>query len=184
MMWDLPVSVEIDGEIHPIRKRCNYTVVLDVIGVISDESLTKDEQIKCALFIFYEDVSKITNLQTAVVEMFKIINLGEQSEEDTKPQPKLIDWEFDFPRIAPPVNKVLGYDLRDSNNYTHWYTFIGAYMEIGECTFTNIINIRSKRAKGKPLEKGEREFYSRNKHIIDFPRKLTPEEEEFLNSEW
>lgn len=187
MSWCLPVSVEIDGEIHEIRDRCDYKIILDIIGTLNDVELTKDEQIRCALIIFYKDVSKIKNMQKAVSEMFKVINVGEEMEQansQEQPQPKLIDWAFDFPRIAPPVNKVLGYDFRDPNKYTHWYTFVGAYMEIDECTLTTIISIRSKRARGKSLEKNEREFYTKNKHIVDLPQKFTPEEEEFLNSEW
>jgi hypothetical protein len=70
------------------------------------------------------------------------------------------------------------------DKFTHWWTFIGGYREIGECTFANIVGIRSKRAKGKRLEKWEEEFYRENKKMVDLPQKLTAEEEEFLNSDW
>jgi hypothetical protein len=57
-------------------------------------------------------------------------------------------------------------------------------MEIGECTFSNIVSIREKKIKGKKLEKYEQEFYRENRKLIDLPHKLTAEEEEFLNSDW
>ena len=38
--------------------------------------------------------------------------------------------------------------------------------------------------KGKKLEDWEQEFYRENKKIIDFPHKLTDEEQEWLDSDW
>ncbi len=184
MIWDLPLSVEINGEIHAIRNKCDYRVVLDVISALNDPELTEEEKIKCALIIFYEKTSNISDFETAVKEMFKIINLGEEQEEQEN-KPKLMDWEHDFPQIAPPVSRVLGYSVRDANRYTHWYDFIGAYQEIGgECTFSTIISIRAKRAKGKKLDKWEEEYLREHRKMVELPKKLTAEEKEFLDSEW
>ena len=116
--------------------------------------------------------------------MFKVINLGEEQEEQEN-KPKLMDWEHDFPQIAPPVSRVLGYSVRDANRYTHWYDFIGAYQEIGgECTFSTIISIRAKRAKGKKLDKWEEEYLREHRKMVELPKKLTTEEKEFLDSAW
>ena len=194
MSWNLPISVEIDGTEYPIRNKCDYRVVLDVIKALNDEDLDMQYRIHCALFIFYgndeldtkEKVLKAfrtkENTQIAINEMTKIISLGEEKEQDDKPQ--IMDWEHDFSHIAPPINRVLGYSVRDAKNYTHYYDFIGAYQEIGECSWESIVSIRSKRMKGKPLDKWEREFYNENRKLIDLPHKLTDEEQEWLDSDW
>lgn len=183
MMWSLPLTVEIDGVIHNIRNKCDYRVVLDVIEVFKDEELGDNEKIACALIIFYEDADKIKNREEAAKQMLKVINLGEEeTEQDNKPQ--IMDWKHDFQLIAPPVSRVLGYSVRDVNRYTHWYDFIGAYMEIGECQFSNVISIRTKRMKGQKLDKSEEEFYRENKKMIDLPQKFTKEEQEWLDSDW
>ena len=194
MSWNLPISVEIDGTEYPIRNKCDYRVVLDVIKALNDEDLDMQYRIQCALFIFYgndeldtqEKVLKAfrtkENTQRAIDEMTKIISLGEEKEQDDKPQ--IMDWEHDFSHIVPPINRVLGYSVRDENNYTHFWDFIGAYQEIGECSWANIVSVRSKRMKGKPLDKWEREFYNENRKLIDLPRKLTDEEQEWLDSDW
>ena len=194
MSWNLPISVEIDGTEYPIRNKCDYRVVLDVIKALNDEDLDMQYRIICALFIFYgndelntkEKVLKAfrtkENTQIAIDEMTKIISLGEEKEQDDKPP--IMDWEHDFNHIAPPINRVLGYSVRDENNYTHFYDFIGAYQEIGECLWANIVSVRSKRMKGKPLDKWEREFYNENRKLIDLPHKLTDEEQEWLDSDW
>ena len=49
MMWDLPISVEINGKSHPIRNKCDYRMVLDVICALNDNELTDEEKIECAL---------------------------------------------------------------------------------------------------------------------------------------
>lgn len=193
MMWSFPISVEIDGTEYAIRNKCDYRVVLDVISALNDEELEMEYRIECALFQFYGNdeldtiekvLSSLNDIQIAITEMMKIINLGEETTEEEQLKPQLMDWEHDFTQIAPPVSRVLGYSVRDAKNFTHWYDFIGAYMEIGECTFSNIVSIREKKIKGKKLEKYEQEFYRENRKLIDLPHKLTAEEEEFLNSDW
>lgn len=185
MMWDLPLSVKIDGKEYNIRNKCDYRVVLDVIAVIKATELTSEEKAKCALFIFYEDLSGCEDIEKAIKEMFKIINLGEDKEPNENiSKPPIMDWEHDFSQLAPPISRVLGYSVRNPEKYTHWYDFVGAYNEIGECTFATIVSIRNKKMKGKPLDSWEREFYIENKKIIDLPQNLTEEERAWLDSDW
>ena len=193
MMWSLPISVKIDGTEYAIRNKCDYRVVLDVISALNDEELEMEYRIECALFQFYGNdelytvekvLSSLNDIQTAIFEMMKIINLGKEETAEEEAKPKLMDWEYDFPQIAPPVSRILGYDVRTPDKYTHWYTFLGGYMEIGECTFQNVVSIRNKRAKGKKLEQWEQEFYRENKKMVDLPQNLTEEEKEWLDSDW
>ena len=184
MIWDLPIAVEINGKSHPIRNKCDYRVVLDVICALNDNELENEEKVKCALFIFYEDISSIDDFDTAIKEMFRIISGGEVEEQTNDNKPKLMDWEHDFPQVAPPISRVLGYDVRTPDKYTHWYSFLGGYMEIGECTFATIVSIRNKRAKGQKLEKWELDFLREHRKMIDLPQNLAEEEKEWLDSDW
>lgn len=193
MMWDLPkeiygIAKDKNNDDVPLRIRneCDYRVVLDVIGALNDEELEKEERLKCALFIFYENIEECIDYETASKEMLIIVNNGNEDteEEQQNDKPPIMDWHHDFNKIAPPITRVLGYSVRDSKNYTHWYDFVGAYMEIGECSFSNIVSIRSKKQKGKKLDKWEEEFYREHKKEIDLPRKLTKEEMEWLDSDW
>ena len=90
------------------------------------------------------------------------------------------DGEQDFPMIIAPINRVAGRDVR-ALPYMHWWTFIGYYMEIGDCTFSTILDIRRKLRKHKKLEKWEREYYDENRELIDFKSAhLTDDEDEFI----
>ncbi len=193
MRWDLPITVDIDGTEYSITKKCDYRMVLDCIYALNYEELDIGYRVESALLIFYdafnsrEDLFKLSKEQyeAAVREMLKIINNGElETDQNNEHKPQLMDWEHDFRYLAPPISRVLGYSVRDKNTYTHWYDFIGAYMEIGDCTFANIVSIRNKRLKGKKLEEHEREFYREYKKMIDLPLNLTDEEREWLDSDW
>lgn len=183
MNWDLPISVEIRGKSFPIRNNCDYRVVLDVISALTDEELELQHRLQCALFIFYEDLTSCDDIDAAIKEMMRIVNNGEE-ETSVNQQPVLMDWKHDFKQIAPPVSRIIGYDIRIPDKYTHWYTFLGGYMEIGECVFSTVVSIRSKRAKGKKLEKWEIDFLREHRDMVELPQKMTVAEQELLYSQW
>lgn len=184
MIWDLPTTVKIAESEYAIRNKCDYRVVLDCIAALNDMELTDDEKIKCALYIFYESPEEISDYEKAIAEMYRIINGGEVDDKPNTEKPRLMDWTHDFPRIAPPINRVLGYDVRTPGKYTHWYTFLGGYGEIGECTFSTIVSIRSKRAKGQKLDKWEIDYMREHRKEVTLPLQLTREEQDALKSEW
>jgi hypothetical protein len=51
-------------------------------------------------------------------------------------------------------------------------------MEIGEGLYSQVINIRNKKSKGKKLEKWEQEFYRDNKVLVDLKMKKNERSEE------
>ena len=90
-----------------------------------------------------------------------------------------MDWEQDFQYIVAPINRVIGKEIR-SLEYLHWWTFISAYYEIGDCLFAQIVRIRSIKAKGKRLDKQDQEFYKENKRLVDIKSKYSETEEKLL----
>lgn len=182
MICDLPKTVDIDGIEYKIRNDCDYRVVLDVIEALGDDELDERSKVQCALFIFYDDLSGCRNIQLAIDKMMEIVNCGEDDVQ-SEDKPKIMDWNHDFRNIAPPISRVLGYSVRDSKNYTHWYDFIGAYMEIGDCYFAKIISYRNKRQRGAKLDKSDREFYRDHRNDIELPKKTSREERRWLDEE-
>ena len=86
-----------------------------------------------------------------------------------------MDWEQDAPIIIPAVNKVMGKEVR-LIPYLHWWTFMGAYMEIGDSLFNQVLSIRQKKKSGEHLEKWENKFYQDNKALCDLKEKYTDAE--------
>lgn len=181
MIYDLPTSVTIGETEYAIRNQGDYRVILDCIIALNDVDLTDEQKIQCALYIFYENIEDIGDIDNAVKEMFRFINYGEE-ETDNGNRPQLMDWEQDFKHIISPVNRVLGSDIR-SLSYLHWWSFLGGYMEIGECVFSTIVAIRNKLQRGKKLESWEKDFYRENRSLVTIKYKLTASERAWLDNE-
>ncbi len=177
MNYTLPKSLEIGGTEYEIRS--DYREVLDVCAALNDPDLSDQERAIAALCIFYPgfDAMPAAHVQGALEQCYWFINGGEEPEKANGP--RLMDWEQDFTRIVPPVNRVVGTDVR-ALPYLHWWTFLAAYYEIGDCLFAQIVRIRSKRAAGKTLDKQDREFYRKNRKLIDLSTRHTGEEQELL----
>lgn len=185
MGYGLPTSVEINGKNFDVRY--DFRVVLDIFEALNDPELSDADKAQAVLEMFYLDPYSIDDYQKAIDLCFEFINGGERERNSGEKKPRLVDWQMDFPRIVAPINRVLGYEVRavpyDPETNTggvHWHTFLGAYMEIGDCLFAQIVSIRSKKAKGKKLDKSEQEFYRANRDIIDIKTKYTEAEEDIL----
>lgn len=175
MIFELPTSVEIAGEEFEIRS--DFRVILNIIEALNDADLNDSEKAEALLILFYPDYEKIKNYQEAITKCLEFIDMGESKPQ--KKSARLMDWEHDWNYIISPVNRVLGYEAR-AVEYLHWWTFLGAYMEIGECVLSQIINIRDKQAKGKKLEKHEKEWARKNANLIYLPQKYSQAEQELM----
>ena len=178
--WDFPTSLEVGGTSWEIRS--DFRTVLEVMDVLADDTITDEERAFVALSVFYVNYEHMPPecASEAIDQMMWFIRGGQEEQSDGGP--RLIDWDQDFHLIAPPINRVLGYECR-SCDYLHWWTFLGAYMEIGECYFQQVVGIRSKKANGKRLDKSDEEFYRKHKADVDLRRDLTKDEQSVLD-EW
>ena len=172
--WEFPTSLNIGGVDYEIRT--DYRAVLDLFTALSDPELTdEDEQVtaymqnRVMLEIMFPQCDDIPleHMQEALEKVTEFIDMG---ISDDRKKPKTMDWEQDAPILIPAINRVLNCEIR-AQKYIHWWTFLGAYMEIGESLFSNIVHIRQKKASGKKLEKWEQDFYNDNKSLIDFKKK-------------
>ena len=185
--WDFPTSLEIGGKDYEIRT--DYRVILDLLNALNDadlvdenEQITAYMQTQVMLQIMFPDWKSIPidKAQEVWDKVSAFIDMG--ISEGSK-KPKTMDWEQDAPILIPAINKVLNREIR-AEKYMHWWTFLGAYMEIGESLFSNVVHIRQKKAQGKKLEKWEQDFYKDNKSLIDFKKvaERSKEEKEMLRS--
>lgn len=180
MIYSLPKSVDIGGAEYAIR--WDYRPILDICAALSDPDLSDEERAYAALDIFYPDFNEMPqeHYQEAIERCFWFINCGEESP--TRKSPRLIDWEQDFPLMVNPINRVLGREIREETPL-HWFSFLAAYAEVGDCTFAQVVRIRDKKARGKTLDKSEREWYRQNRHLVDFKAKYTSEDDKLVK-EW
>lgn len=171
----LPTSVDVGGAEYEIRS--DYRAILDICTALSDPELDERERAAVALTIFYPglDAMPQEHYEDALKQCLRFINGG--CEETPGKAPRLVDWEQDFQYIVAPINRVTGQEVR-AVEYMHWWTFLAAFYEIGECTFAQIVRVRDRLASGKPLDKTDRGWYQHNRQLVDFKRKYTSAEDE------
>lgn len=168
-MFELPTSITIGDQSFPIRNRGDFRMVLDCFTALNDDDLDQTYRIVTALIIFYDNMvdeeSLIScfgdNLEIAVNEMLKFFNCGREDTQGAVSPYKLVDWEQDSQLIAAAVNNVANTEIR-ALDYLHWWTFMGYYLSVGECSFSTVVSIRHKIKAHKKLEKYEIEFKNEN----------------------
>lgn len=193
--YSLPTNVTICGKEYVIADKCEHRMILDVIDALEDARESKQFNMHCAMLIFFEDCSdlpdplyatttdEIAIIQECMNAIISVLNCGKASKPQEK-KPKLINWKHDYDLLAAPVSRVLGYSVRDEKNYTHWYDYVGATNEVGDCYWSKIIGIRMKKSKGKKLDENERELYINHREDIDLPMDMSDEEKEWLDEDW
>lgn len=177
-LWKLPKEICIHDELYRIRT--DYRAILDILKAASDPELTDQEKNMVMLEILYMNPEEIPSeyLEEALIKGREFIDCGIREEDGENV--RLMDWEQDSVIIASAINKTVGKDVR-ALKYMHWWTFMGAYMEIGDGLFHQVVMIRQKKAKNKKLEKWEQEFYRKNRSLVDLnqkrPERSTEEKE-------
>ena len=175
----LPRTLTIGGEERAIRT--DYRAALDCFLALGDADLQEHERVCAVLEILYIDPIPPDCIGEAVDRAIWFLNGGKESGNGKSSGPVLVSWRQDFPLIASAISARLGRDIRDME--MHWWTFTAHFQNIGDCLFAQIVRIRDLRARGKKLDKTEREFEKRNRDLIEIEKPVTDADAEFL-SEW
>jgi hypothetical protein len=189
-MYSLPTSVEINGASFGIREKGDFRMVLDCFNALHDTDLTEQERLYSALIIFYEDfdidkVLNIENINEFSKKMFWFFNQGEDDLQSNTQNIQVIDWNQDSNLICSAINTVARQEIR-ALPYLHWWTFMGYYMAIGECALSTIVSIRYKQAKGKKLEKYEKQYINDNPQYFnrDYRTQEQKDADEYVRKLW
>ena len=176
MLGMLPQTLNINGRAYKIRS--DYRDILQIIAAFGEKELSDEEKAYVCLkrlFVAMESIPK-SDYQDAYEAAVTFI---ECHISDRKPSPKVVNWEKDEQLIFPAINKVAGMEVR-AVPYMHWWTFLGYFQSIDrEDIWGFILTIRQKRAKGKKLEKYEKDFLNANRDIceVEFREEKTTTED-------
>lgn len=173
MIWELPTSLTVNGIEREIRT--DFRDILKILVAFDDPELKPEEKEYVCLFILFVDYENLLkeDYMAAYKAAISFIDNGIEGDGNSI---RTMSWEQDAKILFPAVNRVAGYEVR-SVEYLHWWTFTGFFMEIKDSVYANILSLRQKKAKGKKLEKWEREFWNTNKKICVLESKLTEEEQ-------
>lgn len=174
MIGVLPTSLELNGQFYAIRS--DYRVVLSIFQAFNDDTLSNLEKAFVCVKCLFVDEIPVRLFEESVKKAYWFCDGGNMPKSEPS-RIKTLDWEHDECILFPAVNKVAGCEVR-AVPYLHWWTFLGYFGEIDEGLFSTVMNIRRKRGEGKKLEKWEKEFYRKNKKLINL---TTAEEQEAIN---
>ncbi len=191
-MYELPTTVTVKDTIYAIRNQGDFRMVLDCFAVLNDVELSANERMIACLMIFYEQFNDLESvlavdeetLKSLTENAFLFFNCG-QDHVAGETNYKTIDWEKDAQLICAAVNKVAGREIR-TEQYLHWWTFMGYFSSVGESSLATVVGIRSKIAKGKKLEKHENEFRRDNPQYFNWDKRTLKqkEDDELINQLW
>lgn len=185
MIGTLPKTLTVGGINYPIRS--DYRNVLQVFEAFNDPDLERSDKWIVAIYLIFADFSCADDVEAAVKNGFDIQDAVEQlmwfiragADEKKDVERPTYDWAKDEQMIFSAVNKVKGEEVREAD-YMHWWTFLGYFNEVGEGSFSYIVGIRNKLNSGKKLDKSEKEFYHKNRNLVDMK---PPKSKEELESE-
>ena len=176
--YNLPTSTIIDGKVCKFNS--DYRDIINIFNLLNDPDLLPEEKGLLSLELFYQDDNYKVDIKKALDELFFFITMGDDESNNNTSRKPLYDWDNDFSLIVAPVNKILGKDVRGIK-YLHWWTFLSAFMEIGECTFSTYVGIRDKLNKGKKLEKYEEQILRDNRDKIILKKKYDATTQELMD---
>ena len=164
MLGQLPKALTVNGKSYAIRT--DFRNILRIFEAFADPKLTDNDKLYICLKRIYIDFAKIPrkDFKEAYEQAHWFLGCG--LAEEKRPPMKTFNWVKDAPIIFPAVNKVAGKEVREVD-YMHWWTFMGYFQSIdSESLFGTVLSIRQKKAKGKKLEKYEKEFCNNNKALM------------------
>lgn len=183
MIGALPESLNVCGQELPIN--ADFRNVLIIFSAFSDTALTKEEQAVICLLRLYAAPITEDIAEEALIKAYWFLDGGDMPKS-TPDTVKLIDWKHDESMLMPAISKTVGViDIR-SLPYLHWWTFLGAFGEVGEGLFSQVVHMRQKLGKGEKLDKTEKEFYRKNIELVTLrtaeEQAAIDETEEFLKT--
>lgn len=176
--YTLPKVLEVAGKELSIRY--DWRAILDCIVILNAEDLDEREKAVAFLEVFYVNPEEIEDYEEAIKKAMAFISNG---TDDNQSKKEYMNWEHDFPMIIAPISRVAGKDIRELPEL-HWWSFLGYFMEIGECYWSSVVSIRVKKSNGKKLEKWEQEFYREHKKDIDLHLKYSKQEDDLFAELW
>lgn len=174
MIGRLPQTLDVGGRSLPIRT--DFRDILNLFPMFDDPELTDEEKayVACKNIYLCDITPDIFDIATEKLWWF--IDGGDIPKDDPAPV-RILDWEKDERTLMPAISKTVGVPDVRSLPYMHWWTFLGAFGEMGEGLYSTILNMRRKLADGEKLDEWERKWIQKNKDLVVIH---TKEEEEAI----
>lgn len=131
--------------------RTDFRIGMQICLCLEDRELEEYERLAIALDLLFG--KGMPDMEVAMKALSWYINGGKLpekkayedngEEEDEEEENRYFDFEIDSDRIITAFQKAYGIDITKTN--MHWFRFLALLGDVGECAFTNVVNIRTKK---------------------------------------
>lgn len=174
----LPTSLVVQGCEYAIN--ADFRPCINIMRMFERNDLTDREKIQCMVGILYKDEIPMRLMNEAAQQAVWFLNLGdEETSGSGNPPMRLFSWEQDLKFIISAVDKSAGFSTR-SKEFYHFWEFMSAFMESGECVFNTIVHQRKLKRTGKQT-KADKEWWAENKDIAELKVEFTDDEKAILD---
>ena len=175
--YRLPTSLEVGSFSFSIRT--DYDVILDILDDMENPNYSDWVKAEILGRAIYPDWKSVPNelKREALEKAVEFIDMGQKP--DGQSRPRLMDWRQDAPLIISAINSVFGCDIR-TIPHLHWWSFLSAYMSVGDSLLSVVILIRAKQARGEKLEKHERKFLNENYKMVNLETRYSNEDKALM----
>lgn len=146
----------------------DFRVGIQIMQVLDDGEMTKQEQIGTALSLLFplEDENgnplPIPDSQTAIEGLVWFLTDWNHDHNNKGDKTRVTDYDIDQWRIYSAFRQHYGINLNTTK--LHFWEFMGLLTTLPECAYTRVIDIRSKKITPK-MGKEERKAYTELKKV-------------------
>lgn len=170
--FENPKEICINGNYYKIRT--DYRDILTILEAFEDKELLQTEKLEVLISILYKDtppnceetfIKAYQFLDVNIEEFFYNRNKKVNKKKNNKSEERYYSFVKDWQLIVGALNNYFGFSIREAE-YIHWWDFIAAFNNIGESTFSHVIDLR-KRKKENKLTDDEKKYYYKNREWLD-----------------
>lgn len=127
--------------------RTDFRIGMQICMCLSDRDMEEPERLSIALELLYG--RNIPDIDTAMKGLSWYLNAGREpeqrcnSDDDGEERNEEFSFEVDSDRIISAFMRAYNIDL--TKTHMHWFRFLTLLGDVGECAFTNVINIRTQK---------------------------------------
>lgn len=176
---NLSNALEVGGEMREINS--DFRPCFRIMQLVESNEFTTDEKAQIIIGILYVDEIPDNLFLEAYTKAVKFLDMETDYEEvnnaNGKQQMRLFSWEQDAKYIISAVNKSAEVSVR-SQDFFHWWEFLIAMFESGDCVLNTLIQQRKLKKTGKQT-KTDREWWAENKDMVELKieKELTADEQ-------
>lgn len=178
----LPKTLSVGGVERGINS--DWRACFTILQLLERPDLLYHEQLQVIVGILFDDEIEPEYHYEAVERAFWFLDGGDSPKSDghnAVSGDRVYSWVQDAKYIIAAVDRVLGRSCR-AISYLHWWDFLSAFMEVGECTFTTLVHQRKLRKTGKQSDV-DRQWWSENRDIAELriEKQLSLDEQDALD---